>query len=147
MKQAVGDRAAELLVEEKEQERELHALGGGPVRLAGTIAVEQGVELRLKVRKVVCDCLKQGVEEGSGVCVLKMGRLAGLWGRLRASLTIGWAEFFGSPDGSRFLALRRVSKPSSRRSFTVLLGGRSFFGSQTSLDEYLVKRTLGVSIA
>ena len=35
--------------------------------------------------------------KASAVCVLKMGRLSGLWGRFRASLTIGWAEFFGSP--------------------------------------------------
>ena len=36
--------------------------------------------------------------KASAVCVLKMGRLSGLWGRFRASLTIGWAEFFGSPN-------------------------------------------------
>jgi hypothetical protein len=36
-------RAAELLVEEEEQERDLHAFGGEPVSVARTIAFEQTV--------------------------------------------------------------------------------------------------------
>jgi len=43
MKPAVGKRAAELLVEEEEQERDLHAFGGEPVSVARTIAFEQTV--------------------------------------------------------------------------------------------------------
>ena len=43
MKPAVGKRAAELLVEEEEQERDLHAFGGEPVSVAGTITFEQTV--------------------------------------------------------------------------------------------------------
>jgi len=45
MKPAVGKRAAELLVEEQEQERDLHAFGGEPVSVARTIALEQTVAL------------------------------------------------------------------------------------------------------
>ena len=43
MEPAVGERAAELLVEEQEQECHLHAFGGEPVSVAGTIALEQTV--------------------------------------------------------------------------------------------------------
>jgi len=43
MKPAVGERAAELLVEEQEQESDLHAFGGEPVSVARIIAFEQTV--------------------------------------------------------------------------------------------------------
>ena len=46
MKPAVGERAAELLVEEQEQERDLHAFGSEPVSVAGTIAFEQTVAFK-----------------------------------------------------------------------------------------------------
>ena len=43
MEATVGQRAAELLVEEEEQECDLHAFGGEPVSVAGTITFEQAV--------------------------------------------------------------------------------------------------------
>jgi len=43
MEPAVGEGAAEALVEEQEQERHLHAFGGEPVSVVGTVAFEQGV--------------------------------------------------------------------------------------------------------
>src|SRR5947209_8806815 len=43
MEATVGQRTAELLVEEQEQERDLHTFGGEPVSVAGSITFEQAV--------------------------------------------------------------------------------------------------------
>ena len=45
MEAAVGKRTTELLVEEQEQEGNLHAFSGEPVSVAGTLAFEQAVAL------------------------------------------------------------------------------------------------------
>lgn len=45
MEAAVGERAAEVLVEEQEQERDLHAFCSELVSVAGTVAFEQTVGL------------------------------------------------------------------------------------------------------
>jgi hypothetical protein len=43
VKAAVGERTAEALVEEKEQERDVDAFGGQAVGIASAIALEQAV--------------------------------------------------------------------------------------------------------
>jgi len=43
MEATIGQGAAELLVEEQKEECDLHAFGGEPVGVAGSIALEQAV--------------------------------------------------------------------------------------------------------
>jgi hypothetical protein len=45
---AVGQRTAEPLVEEQEQERDLQSLGGETVGVAGTVAFQEPMAFRLR---------------------------------------------------------------------------------------------------
>src|SRR4029077_15929374 len=87
---AVGEGTAEALVEEQKEQRDLHALGGEAVGVAGTVALEQPVALELA--QVVAELVEavgllREVEGGAdGVVDLPRRRAADLRSAMQENL-------------------------------------------------------------
>ncbi len=99
MKAAVGQRAAEPLVEEQKQQRDMHTLGGETVGVAAAIAFQQAVpfELAQIVAEMVQPVLFRGELERSEDGFMK------LFGRRAANGVAAMQQDFQQADGPRAL--------------------------------------------
>ena len=79
METAVGERTAEALVEEQEEERDVNAFGCQAVSVAAAIALQQPVSFefaQIVLELVESVCFRGKLERGDDCCVNLFGRPA-----------------------------------------------------------------------